>query len=182
MRVSHQESAPKLFITRRDRSLRDTFSAIPYSKRERYCSDRLNFDLLRSELFDALTRQQQRIIIILARDSQPVASTTGSPSAEMTIGGPDHAGYVGSNESRALDNTRCRRAPLTAQHAQLVLMCLQPRQGLVDEANRNLDQFVRIWPGEYEICSWVRTTVPWHVIVGSDVNRAPYVISVREPL
>jgi len=35
-------------------------------------------------------------------------------------------------------------------------------------------------PG-HDICTWIRWTVLWHVLVGSDVDRDPSVISVREP-
>src|SRR6202158_6131829 len=57
-------------------------------------------------------------------------------------------GYVGSIEKQTLENTYFRQVLFTAQHSQLVLMCLRPGEEIGDEVHPNIDQFFRIERGE----------------------------------
>src|SRR5579872_2571117 len=57
-------------------------------------------------------------------------------------------GYVGAIEKQTLENTYFRQVLFTAQHAQLVVMCLQPGEEIGDEVHPNVDQFFRIEQGE----------------------------------
>lgn len=56
--------------------------------------------------------------------------------------------YVGAIEKQAIENTYFRRVLFTAQHAQLVVMCLRPGEEIGDEVHPNVDQFFRIEQGE----------------------------------
>jgi len=56
--------------------------------------------------------------------------------------------YVGAIEKQTLDNTYFRQVLFTAQHSQLVVMCLQPGEDIGDEVHPNVDQFFRIEQGE----------------------------------
>jgi mannose-6-phosphate isomerase-like protein (cupin superfamily) len=56
-------------------------------------------------------------------------------------------GYVGSIEKQTLENTYFRQVLFTAQHAQLVVMCLQPSEEIGDEVHPKVDQFFRIEQG-----------------------------------
>ncbi len=58
------------------------------------------------------------------------------------------AEYVGSIEKLTLENTYFRKVLFTAQHCQLVLMCLQPGEEMGDEVHANVDQFFRIEHGQ----------------------------------
>ena len=57
-------------------------------------------------------------------------------------------GYVGAIEALALSNTDFRRVLFTGEHAQLVLMCLQPGEEIGEEVHPDVDQFFRIERGE----------------------------------
>src|SRR5579872_4273089 len=57
-------------------------------------------------------------------------------------------GYVGAIEKQTLENTYFRQVLFTAQHAQLVVMCLRPGEDIGDEVHSNVDQFFRIEQGE----------------------------------
>jgi mannose-6-phosphate isomerase-like protein (cupin superfamily) len=57
-------------------------------------------------------------------------------------------GYVGPIESQTLQNTYFRKVLFTGEHAQLVLMCLQPGEEIGKEVHANVDQFFRIEQGE----------------------------------
>ena len=57
-------------------------------------------------------------------------------------------GYVGAIEKQTLENTYFRQVLFTAQHAQLVVMCLLPGEEIGDEVHSNVDQFFRIEQGE----------------------------------
>jgi len=56
--------------------------------------------------------------------------------------------YVGAIEEQTLQNTYFRQVLFTAQHAQLVVMCLRPGEDIGDEVHSNVDQFFRIEQGE----------------------------------
>jgi len=57
-------------------------------------------------------------------------------------------GYVGAIEDQALGNSYFRQVLFTAEHAQLVVMCLQPGEEIGDEVHPDVDQFFRIESGE----------------------------------
>lgn len=57
-------------------------------------------------------------------------------------------GYVGAIEELALTNTFFRQVLFTAEHAQLVVMSLQPGEEIGDEVHADVDQFFRIESGE----------------------------------
>lgn len=55
-------------------------------------------------------------------------------------------GFIADIESETLANTDYRRVLYTAQHIQLVLMCLRPGEEIGEEVH-HLDQFIRIEDG-----------------------------------
>jgi mannose-6-phosphate isomerase-like protein (cupin superfamily) len=57
-------------------------------------------------------------------------------------------GYVGAIEDLALTNTCFRRVLFTSEHAQLVVMSLQPGEEIGNEVHPDVDQFFRIECGE----------------------------------
>jgi mannose-6-phosphate isomerase-like protein (cupin superfamily) len=54
----------------------------------------------------------------------------------------------GTKRRLRLENTYFRKVLFTAQHAQLVVMCLRPGEEIGDEVHPNVDQFFRIEQGE----------------------------------
>jgi mannose-6-phosphate isomerase-like protein (cupin superfamily) len=56
--------------------------------------------------------------------------------------------YVGAIEKQTLKNTFFRQVLFTAQHSQLVVMCLRPGEEIGDEVHPKVDQFFRIERGE----------------------------------
>ena len=56
--------------------------------------------------------------------------------------------YVGAIEKQTLENTYFRKVLFTAQHVQLVVMCLRPGEDIGDEVHPNVDQFFRIEQGD----------------------------------
>lgn len=56
--------------------------------------------------------------------------------------------YVGPIAQLTLNNTHFRQVLFTAPHSQLVVMCLQPGEGIGDEVHPKVDQFFRIERGE----------------------------------
>lgn len=60
-------------------------------------------------------------------------------------------GYIGNIEELTLANTYFRQVIFTGQHAQLVLMCLQPLEEIGEEVHENVDQFLRIEEGEGKV-------------------------------
>jgi mannose-6-phosphate isomerase-like protein (cupin superfamily) len=57
-------------------------------------------------------------------------------------------GYVGHLEQVAVKNEYFRHVLFTGKHAQLVLMCLQPKEDIGNEVHANVDQFFRIEEGK----------------------------------
>ena len=55
--------------------------------------------------------------------------------------------YVGHIEKQTRENTDFRRVLFTGEHAQLVVMCLEPGEQIGDEVHQNVDQFFRIEQG-----------------------------------
>lgn len=60
-------------------------------------------------------------------------------------------GFVGNIEEKTLANTYFRQVIYTGQHAQLVLMCLQPNEEIGEEVHEIVDQFLRIEQGEGKV-------------------------------
>ena len=56
--------------------------------------------------------------------------------------------YVGAIEKQTLENSYFRKDLFTAQHSQLVVMCLRPGEDIGDEVHPKVDQFFRIEEGE----------------------------------
>jgi mannose-6-phosphate isomerase-like protein (cupin superfamily) len=56
--------------------------------------------------------------------------------------------YVGAIEKQTLENTFFRQVLFTAQHSQLVVMCLRPGEEIGDEVHPKVAQFFRIERGE----------------------------------
>ena len=57
-------------------------------------------------------------------------------------------GYFGPIEAQTLKNAWFRQVLFTGEHAQLVVMCLQPGEEIGREMHPNVDQFFRIEQGE----------------------------------
>ena len=57
-------------------------------------------------------------------------------------------GYFGPIEAQTLRNAWFRHVSFTGEHAQLVVMCLQPGEEIGREMHPNVDQFFRIEQGE----------------------------------
>lgn len=56
--------------------------------------------------------------------------------------------YADSIEERTLENTCFRKVLYTAEHVQLVVMCLQPGEDIGGEIHPNVDQFFRVERGQ----------------------------------
>lgn len=56
--------------------------------------------------------------------------------------------FVGAIEELTLQNTYFRQVLFTAQHSQLVVMCLRPGEAIGDEVHPNTDQFFRVEQGD----------------------------------
>ena len=57
-------------------------------------------------------------------------------------------GYVGPLDTQTIENDFFRQVLFTGQHAQLVVMCLQPGEEIGREMHPDTDQFFRIEQGE----------------------------------
>jgi mannose-6-phosphate isomerase-like protein (cupin superfamily) len=57
-------------------------------------------------------------------------------------------GYIEALEDLTLRNTNFRQVLFTAEHIQLVLMCLQPGEEIGVETHPGVDQFFRVESGE----------------------------------
>ena len=60
-------------------------------------------------------------------------------------------GYLDNIEEEALANKNFRKVLYTGQHAQLVLMSLQPKEDIGVEVHEIVDQFIRIEEGEGKV-------------------------------
>lgn len=60
-------------------------------------------------------------------------------------------GFVGSIEKLALSNSNFRQVVYTGQHAQLVVMSLEPSEDIGLETHEVVDQFLRIEKGEAKV-------------------------------
>jgi len=57
-------------------------------------------------------------------------------------------GYVGNIEELSLANTNFRQVIYTGQHAQLVVMSLNPKEDIGMEVHEVVDQFIRVEKGQ----------------------------------
>jgi mannose-6-phosphate isomerase-like protein (cupin superfamily) len=57
-------------------------------------------------------------------------------------------GYVGNIEKQTLKNNYFRKVVFTGKRAQLVVMCLKPKEEIGNEVHPKVDQFFRIERGE----------------------------------
>jgi mannose-6-phosphate isomerase-like protein (cupin superfamily) len=78
--------------------------------------------------------------------------------------------YVGPIEDLTLKNTFFRRVLYTAQHAQLVVMCLQPGEEIGVEVHAGVDQFFRIESG---VAEFVFDETKEHVVQPGDAIVVP---------
>lgn len=60
-------------------------------------------------------------------------------------------GFIGNIEEKTHANTYFRQVIYTGQHAQLVVMCLQPNEDIGMEVHEIVDQFLRIEEGEGKV-------------------------------
>ncbi|MBP9816049.1 cupin domain-containing protein [Candidatus Woesebacteria bacterium] len=60
-------------------------------------------------------------------------------------------GYLDNIEEEALANKNFRQVLYTGQHAQLVLMSLEPKEDIGEEVHEIVDQFIRIEEGEGKV-------------------------------
>ena len=79
-------------------------------------------------------------------------------------------GYVGPIESQTLENTYFRRVLFTGEHAQLVVMCLQPGEEIGQEVHATVDQFFRIEQGE---AKFVFNEAEEHIVRDADGILVP---------
>ncbi len=56
--------------------------------------------------------------------------------------------YVGVIEKQTLKNGYFRKVLFTGKHAQLVVMCLKPKEEIGNEVHHHVDQFFRLEAGE----------------------------------
>ena len=60
-------------------------------------------------------------------------------------------GYLDNIEEEALANKNFRQVLYTGQHAQLVLMSLEPKEDIGEEVHEIVDQFIRVEEGEGKV-------------------------------
>ena len=60
-------------------------------------------------------------------------------------------GFIQNIEQATLANTYFRQVLFTSQHAQVVVMCLQPGEDIGEEIHEIVDQFLRIESGEGKV-------------------------------
>lgn len=58
------------------------------------------------------------------------------------------AGYIIDIEKKSLENDYFREVLFTAEHSQLVVMSLLPKEEIGAEVHENIDQFIRVEAGE----------------------------------
>src|SRR5512136_687237 len=103
-------------------------------------------------------------------------------------------GYVGHLEKDAVKNKYFRRVLFTGQHAQLVLMCLQPKEDIGNEVHPNVDQFFRIEEGkakfvfngkeEHEVGAGDAVVVPagtYHNVINASATEPLHLYTIYSP-
>ena len=79
-------------------------------------------------------------------------------------------GYVGHIEKQTLKNNYFRKVIFTGKHAQLVLMCLKPREEIGNEVHKHVDQFFRIEQGQ---AKFVLKNKEAHIVKNGDAVIVP---------
>ena len=103
-------------------------------------------------------------------------------------------GYVGHLEKDAVKNKFFRRVLFTGKHAQLVLMCLQPKEDIGNEVHGNVDQFFRVEEGkarfvfggkeEHEVGAGDAVVVPagtYHNVINASATEPLHLYTVYSP-
>jgi len=78
--------------------------------------------------------------------------------------------YTGHIEKQTLKNNYFRQVIFTGKHAQLVLMCLKPREEIGNEVHKKVDQFFRIEQGS---AKFVLNNKEKHVVGDGDAVIVP---------
>lgn len=103
-------------------------------------------------------------------------------------------GYVGHLEKDAVKNKYFRKVIFTGQHAQLVLMCLQPKEDIGNEVHPNVDQFFRIEEGKarfvlnntekHTVGAGDAVVVPagtWHNVINASATEPLHLYTIYSP-
>jgi len=103
-------------------------------------------------------------------------------------------GYVGHLEKDAVKNKFFRRVLFTGKHAQLVLMCLQPKEDIGNEVHGNVDQFFRVEEGkakfvfngkeEHQVGAGDAVVVPagtYHNVINASATEPLHLYTVYSP-
>jgi mannose-6-phosphate isomerase-like protein (cupin superfamily) len=80
-------------------------------------------------------------------------------------------GYAGHIEKQTLKNNYFRKVMFTGKHAQLVLMCLKPKEEIGNEVHMHVDQFFRIEAGEAKFV--LKNGKEKHVVGNGDAIIVP---------
>ncbi len=84
------------------------------------------------------------------------------------------AGQIGDIEKQTVENTNFRKVLFTGEHAQLVVMSLQPGEDIGDEVHPKVDQFFRIEQGEAKFIFNEKETHTVHAGEGVVVPAGTY--------
>jgi mannose-6-phosphate isomerase-like protein (cupin superfamily) len=79
-------------------------------------------------------------------------------------------GYVGHIEKQTLKNNYFRKVIFTGKHAQLVLMCLKPKEEIGNEVHMHVDQFFRIEQGQ---AKFILKNKEAHIVKNGDAVIVP---------
>jgi mannose-6-phosphate isomerase-like protein (cupin superfamily) len=103
-------------------------------------------------------------------------------------------GYVGPIEKATLKNKYFRQVLFTGKHAQLVVMCLQPREEIGNEVHADVDQFFRIEEGaakfvfngteEHRVRAGDAVVVPagtYHNVINASASKPLKLYTVYSP-
>lgn len=101
--------------------------------------------------------------------------------------------YVVDIEKKTLENNYFREVLFTAEHSQLVVMSLKPREEIGTETHDTVDQFLRVEKGEgkavlngeeYEIGDGFAIVVPAgveHNIINTSSDKAMKLYTIYSP-
>jgi len=78
--------------------------------------------------------------------------------------------YINSIEKQTLKNNYFRKVLFTGKHAQLVLMCLKPKEEIGNEMHKHVDQFFRLESGEAKFVFNGKTK---HIVKNGDAVIVP---------
>jgi len=80
-------------------------------------------------------------------------------------------GFFGSIEKQTLKNNYFRHVLFTGKHAQLVVMCLKPKEEIGNEVHKKVDQFFRIEQGKARFV--LKNGKEKHVVGNGDAAIVP---------